>query len=195
MHVDPYNDFYAEDGRLYPRVREIAESVGLHEHTRELLAATQAAGIRRFIAPHRRWRPGDTDGWQHRARPHLMLFNEHVFADGSYGGQWYPDFAPRDGDVVAAEHWGESGFMHTDLDLQLRQHGIERVILAGMTAPGCVEGTGRWAMELGYGVTLVKDATTSFNAEWMRAAVDLNAQLYAERVLTTADLVAVLKEA
>ncbi len=30
--VDPYNDFFAEDGKIYPRLKDVAESVGLHEH-------------------------------------------------------------------------------------------------------------------------------------------------------------------
>jgi nicotinamidase-related amidase len=48
-----------------------------------------------------------------------------------------------------------------------------------MTAPGCVEGTGRFALELGYAVTLVKDATAAFTKEWMHAAVELDAPTYA----------------
>jgi nicotinamidase-related amidase len=56
-----------------------------------------------------------------------------------------------------------------------------------------VEGTGRWALELAYSVTLVKDATAAVSAEHMQAAVELNAPIYAERVLTTADVAAALK--
>jgi nicotinamidase-related amidase len=56
-----------------------------------------------------------------------------------------------------------------------------------------VEGTGRWALELAYSVTLVKDATAAVSAEHMHAAVELNAPIYAERVLTTADVAAALK--
>jgi nicotinamidase-related amidase len=48
-------------------------------------------------------------------------------------------------------------------------------------------------MELGYAVTLVKDATASFSREWMRAAVELNGRLYAE-VLTAAKVIAGIKE-
>jgi nicotinamidase-related amidase len=94
---------------------------------------------------------------------------------------------------VSSEHWGESGFAGTDLDIHLRQHGIERIILAGMTAPGCVEGTGRYGYELGYSVTLAKDATASFTREWMHAAVELNAPIYAESVLTTTEVLAKIK--
>jgi len=191
--VDPYNDFFAKDGLIYPRLREVAESVGLHEHIRELLAGARATGVQVVIAPHRRWHPGDFEGWLRPGRPHRSIRDGKVYQAGTTGGEWYPDFAPRDSDIVASEHWGESGFAHTDLDQQLRQHGIEHIILAGLTAPGCVEGTGRWALELAYTVTLVKDATAAFSAEHMRAAVELNAPIYAEQVCTTADVIAVLK--
>ena len=191
--VDPYNDFFAEDGKIYPQLKEVAESVGLHQHIRELLAAVRDAGIQVVIAPHRRWRSGDFDGWLRPGRPHKSIRDGKVYAVGTQGGEWYPDFAPRDGDIVASEHWGETGFAHTDLDQQLRQHGIERIILAGLTAPGCVEGTGRWGLELGYSVTLVKDATAAFTKQWLHAAVELNGPLYAE-VLTTAEVIARIKE-
>jgi nicotinamidase-related amidase len=35
---------------------------------------------------------------------------------------------------------------------------VENVILIGLVANTCIESTGRFAMELGYHVTLVKDA-------------------------------------
>jgi len=190
--VDPYNDFFAEDGKIYPRLKDVAESVGLHQHIRELLAAVRAAGIQVVIAPHRRWRPGDFEGWLRPGRPHQVIRDGKAYEVGTKGGEWYPDFAPRDGDIVATEHWGISGFAHTDLDQQLRQHGSENIILCGLTAPGCVEGTGRWALELGYTVTLAKDATASFTEEWMNAAVELNGPLYAE-VLTTAEVIGRIK--
>jgi nicotinamidase-related amidase len=184
--VDPYNDFLATDGRVYPSVAEVARDVDLHRHLGELLAAARTAGLTVAFAPHRRWRPGDTGGWRSLAPGHVKLRDGELFAAGTPGGDWYPDLAPRDGDVVATEHWGLSGFAHTDLDQQLRRRGVERIVLAGMTAAGCVEGTGRWAAELGYAVTLVRDATASFDAERMRAAVALNGPLYAEVLATDA---------
>ena len=190
--VDPYNDFFAEDGKIYPRLREVAESVGLHQHIRELLGAVRATGMQVVIAPHRRYHIGDLEGWLRPGPAQQRLRVSQLYAAGTKGGEWYPDFAPQTGDIVATEHWGISGFAHTDLDQQLRQHGIEHIILAGLTAPGCVEGTGRWGMELGYAVTLVKDATASFTKEWMHAAVELNGPLYAE-VLTTAEVLTRIK--
>ncbi len=47
-------------------------------------------------------------------------------------------------------------------------------------------------MELGYAVTLVKDATAAFTKEHLHAAVELNGPLYAE-VVTTGEFVTALR--
>jgi nicotinamidase-related amidase len=188
--VDPYNDFLSPEGKVWPLVRDVAEMVGTVGNLRSLKASVKAAGLRAFVAPHRAYRPGDTAGWKHARRPHRTLRERELYAAGTIGGSWFPDLAPDAGDVVCTEHWGFSGFAHTDLDQQLRQHGIDTILLAGMTAPGCVEGTGRYAMELGYAVTLVKDATAAFDAEYLHAAVELTGPLYAESVATTAEVIA-----
>jgi nicotinamidase-related amidase len=183
--VDPYNDMLSEEGKVWPAVKDVARSVGLHQHLRDLLEGVRAADVPVFIAPHRRWRPGDADNWQTLAPPFRKLAEAQLFALDGWGGQWHPEFGPRPGDVIAYEHWGMNGFANTNLDQQLRQHGVCHIILAGMTAIGCVEGTGRHAVELGYSVTLVKDATATWNDEAMRAAHEINGPLYASSVLTT----------
>jgi nicotinamidase-related amidase len=66
-------------------------------------------------------------------------------------------------DVV--EHCCSSGFANTDLDLQLEKHGIHKLIIIGLRANTCVESTVRFAAELGYEVTMVRDATASFSDE------------------------------
>jgi len=55
-------------------------------------------------------------------------------AKGSWGGQFHDDFQPQPGDVIIKEHWGSSDFADTDLDQQLKQYDIDRVILIGMPA-------------------------------------------------------------
>jgi hypothetical protein len=57
-----------------------------------------------------------------------------------------------------------------------------------MIANTCIEATGRSAMELGYHVTLVKDATAAFSPEAMHAAHAINAHV----ITTTDELVAEL---
>jgi nicotinamidase-related amidase len=120
--------------------------------------------------------------------------DRHSFAKGEWGGEWHPDFAPQEGDIIAHEHWAQSGFANTDLDMLLRQHGITHVIAVGLLANTCVESTARFAMELGYHVTLVKDATAAFTSEMMHAAHALNGPTYAHSITTTSDLVNALPE-
>src|SRR5262249_53450342 len=91
----------------------------------------------------------------------------------SWGGEIRREFEPQPGDIVALEHWCSSGFANTDLDLQLKKHGIHQLIVIGLIAHTCVESTVRFAAELGYQVTVVKDATASYSDEEMHAALNL----------------------
>jgi nicotinamidase-related amidase len=49
-------------------------------------------------------------------------------------------------------------------------------------------------MELGYHVTLIRDATAAFSKEMMHAAHDLNEPTFAHAILTTSDLIAALDQ-
>ena len=64
------------------------------------------------------------------------------------------------------------------------------MVIVGLLANTCIEGTGRFAMELGYHVTLVKDATAAFTHEMLRAAHEFNGPTYASEILATAELLA-----
>jgi nicotinamidase-related amidase len=114
------------------------------------------------------------------------------FAAGSWGGEFHTEFGPRDGDLVVLEHWAQSGFANTDLDVQLKQRGIQKIILVGMVANTCIESTARFGMELGYHVTLIKDATAAFSHEGMHAAHEVNGPSFAHAILTTEELLALL---
>ncbi len=190
--IDPYNEFLAEGGKIWQVVREIAGAVDLHRHLAEVLAAVRAARIQVFVAPHRRRQPGDFDNWKHLTSGQRAIQSGAMLAAGSWGAQWYPEFGPRPGDVVVHEHWVSGGFANTDLDFQLKQHGIEKIILVGLVAHTCVESTGRFGAELGYHVTLVKDATAAGSAEAMHAAHDINGPTYAHSIVSTSELLPAL---
>ncbi|HET8948734.1 MAG TPA: isochorismatase family cysteine hydrolase, partial [Candidatus Polarisedimenticolia bacterium] len=98
-------------------------------------------------------------------------------------------FEPKPGEIVATEHWCSSGFANTDLDLQLKKHGIHQLIVIGLIAHTCIEATVRYAAELGYDVTVVQDATADYSEAHMRAALELNMPHYASAILTTRDVV------
>lgn len=187
LHVDPYNDFISEGGKLWERSRETIEHADLLAHTRELIAAARRVGLRRFIVPHRRWQPGDYDDWDHPSPTQLSSGAVKLFAAGEWGGEFRDEFAPRDADVVIHEHWGSSGFANTDLDMRLKQHGISHVAIIGMRANTCIDTTARFAQELGYHVTLIRDAIGAFSPEEMRVTFELNAPTYAHGIVTTAE--------
>jgi nicotinamidase-related amidase len=192
--VDPYNDFLSEGGKVYPFIEPIANEVGLLDNLRTLDRTVRSRNIPVFIVPHRRWEPGDYEGWDHPNPNHLKVMKGHHFARGEWGGEWHPDFAPKAGDTIVSEHWGSSGFANTDLDFQLKQKGITHVIVAGLLANTCIECTARYASELGYHVTLVRDATAAFRHDMMHAAHELNGPTFAHVIATTGELVAHLTQ-
>ena len=74
-------------------------------------------------------------------------------------------------------------------DLQLKKHGIHKLIVMGLIAHTCVEATVRYAAELGYEVTLVKDATADYSDVEMHAALEVNIPNYASAIVTTNEIV------
>lgn len=54
----------------------------------------------------------------------------------------------------------------------------------------CVDGTARFGMELGYHVTLIKDAAAAFDEEGMHATHQVNGPRFAHAILTTELLLA-----
>jgi len=104
---------------------------------------------------------------------------------GKQGNPWEVFKAART--PISEAH---NGFANTDLDLQLKKHGIHKLIVIGLIAHTCVEATVRFAAELGYEVTLVKDATADYSDEEMHAALVVNLPNYASAVVTTDEIIA-----
>lgn len=190
--IDPYNDFISEGGKVWDRLKPIAEANGCVPHMLRVLSGARKAGVRVCYALHRRYRPGDYETWKYIAPIQQAAWAHKTFEYGTWGGEIRPEFATHPGDIVALEHWCSSGFANTDLDLQLKTHGIHQLIVIGLIAHTCVEATVRFAAELGYQVTVVKDATASYSAEHMHAALDVNIPNYASAVVTTDEIVASL---
>ncbi|MBV8860175.1 MAG: cysteine hydrolase [Acidobacteria bacterium] len=190
--IDPYNDFISEGGKIWERIRAVAEANDCVPHMLQVVNAARAAGLRVLYAMHRRYRPGDYETWKYIAPIQKAAWERKVFEEGTWGGEIREEFAPRPGDIVAQEHWCSSGFANTDLDLQLKKHAVQRLIVVGLIAHTCVEATVRFAAELGYEVTVVKDATADYSDEMMHAAFNLNLPNYASAIVTTDEIVASL---
>ncbi|MGC4055151.1 MAG: isochorismatase family cysteine hydrolase [Paludibaculum sp.] len=190
--IDPYNDFISEGGKIWNRLKGVAEANQCLPHMKEVLDTARKAGIRVFYSMHHRYRPGDYEDWKYIAPIQKAAWSRKSFEYGTWGGQYRREFEPHPGDVVASEHWCSSGFANTDLDLQLKKHGIHKLIVIGLIAHTCVEATVRFAAELGYEVTMVKDATADYSDREMAAALEINIPNYANAVVTTQEVVAAI---
>ena len=193
--IDPYNDFISEGGKIWDRIKNIAEANNCVPNMLQVLNVARNAGLRVFYALHHRYRSGDYETWKYIAPIQKAAWSRKTFEYGTWGGEIRAEFAPQPGDIVAQEHWCSSGFANTDLDLQLKKHGIHQLIVIGLIAHTCVESTVRFAAELGYEVTLVKDATADYGDEFMHAALVTNLPNYANAIVTTKEAVDLLSAA
>jgi ureidoacrylate peracid hydrolase len=187
--IDPYNDFISEGGKVWDRLKAVAEANHCVPNMIQVLDAARKADIHVFYALHRRYRPGDYESWKYIAPVQKAAWSRKTFEYGTWGGEIRSEFKPKPGDIVALEHWCSSGFANTDLDLQLKKHGIQQLIVMGLIAHTCVEATVRYAAELGYEVTMIRDATASYSAEEMHAALDVNIPNYASAIVTANEVV------
>ena len=132
--IDPYNDFIAEGGKVWDRLQAVAEANRCVPHMVQVLHAARQGGASRLlcvassISP---WRLRDLA--VHRADPGTA-WSHKTFEHGTWGGEIRSAFAPQPGDIVALAHWCSSGFAKTDLDVQLKKHGIHQLIVIGLLA-------------------------------------------------------------
>jgi len=132
--IDPYNDFISDGGKLWDRIKRVAQANSCVPHMLDVLNAARRADLRVFYALHHRYRPGDYETWKYIAPVQKRAWSSKAFEEGTWGGQIRAEFAPQSGDIVALEHWCSSGFANTDLDLQLKKHGIHQLIVIGFIA-------------------------------------------------------------
>jgi nicotinamidase-related amidase len=187
--IDPYNDFISEGGKVWDRIAAVAQGNECVPHMLQVLNAARNARLRVCYALHRRYRPGDYETWKYIAPIQQAAWSRKTFEHGTWGGEIRSEFVPHAGDIVALEHWGSSGFANTDLDLQLKRQCIHQLIVIGLLTHTCVEATVRHAVELGYQVTVVRDATATYSDEHMHAALDINLPNYASAIVTAAEIV------
>jgi nicotinamidase-related amidase len=183
--VDPYNDFISEGGKIWGHIKSVSEANNCVPNMLRTLEAARKAGLHVFYAMHHRYRPGDYETWKYIAPIQKRGWASKVFEFGTWGGEIRSEFQPKPGEIVAAEHWCSSGFANTDLDLQLKKHGIHKLIIVGLIAHTCIEATVRYAAELGYDVTMVRDATADYSDREMHAALEINIPNYANAVVST----------
>ena len=201
--TDPQNDFLSPDGVTWGVVGESVTENNTVENIERLLEAAKARGIQVFISPHYYY-PTD-HGWQFGGALEVLMHEIGMFDrvsplslegfEGS-GADWLALYKPYidDGETVIASPHKVYGPENNDLVLQLRKRGVDRVILAGMSANLCVEAHLRELLEQGFEVAVVTDATAAAKVPGLNGyeAALINFRFIANDVLSTDEAVAAI---
>ncbi|MEM1316367.1 MAG: cysteine hydrolase [Pseudomonadota bacterium] len=166
--VDPQVDFLDETGVAWGVVGESVREQGVVYSLEKLFIAAKAADMPVVISPHyyypqdHRWR---FEGTLERVIHGIKMFDRagplNLEGFEGSGADWMPQCKKyiEDGETIICSPHKVYGPEQNDLVLQLRKIGIDKVILAGMSANLCVESHMRELLETGFEVAVVRDAT------------------------------------
>ena len=174
MITDPQNDFLTPEGVAWGVVgRSVAEN-GTVENLEALFQAADETGLPVFISPH--WYYPHDHRWKFEGTLEVLMHNISMFDrtdqldqtnfEGS-GSDWLERYKPyiNNGKTVVTSPHKIYGPESNDLVLQMRKAGIDKVILAGMSANLCIESHMRELIEQGFEVMVVTDATAAAQTE------------------------------
>lgn len=153
--VDMQNDFVAPGAPMEtPAARQVVPKIA------EALRVCRSAGIKIVYTAHAHRRDGCDLGLFDDLHPPIA--NRQALVDGTPGVEIYADLAPLAGEHVIKKH-RYSGFFGTDLDIILREWGVDTVIISGTTTENCCHATARDAMFRNYRVVFLSDATATYD--------------------------------
>jgi nicotinamidase-related amidase len=168
--TDPQNDFLSPEGVTWGVVGASVTANNTVAHIGQLLDSAKKNDIPVFVSPHYYF-PTD-DGWKFGGAVETMMHGINMFSregalslegfSGS-GADWLEVYKPfiEDGKTIISSPHKVYGPESNDLILQLRKRGMDKVVLAGMSANLCVESHLRELLEAGFEVTVVTDATAA----------------------------------
>jgi nicotinamidase-related amidase len=105
--------------------------------------------------------------WRHAGAPvvhvrHISRTHGSPFWPGQPGVEFQPAFVPAASEPVFEKNVPDA-FIHSGLERWLRVRGVERLVLVGVATHNSIEATARSGGNLGFAVTVVADATFTFD--------------------------------
>lgn len=204
--TDPQNDFLSPSGVTWGVVGANVEANGTVAHIDQLFAAAKAADMPVFVSPHYYY-PHD-HGWKIEGALEALMHKIGMFdrkhplaVDGfnGSGADWLAQYKKyiEDGATVVTSPHKVYGPETNDLVLQLRKRGIEKVIIAGMSANLCTESHMRELVEQGFEVMVVSDATAAAQLPGLDGyqAALTNFRMIASHVANTETVAAAIRAA
>ena len=203
--TDPQNDFLSPNGVTWGVVGESVTKNGTVKNIEELFKIAKKKNIKVFVSPHyyykhdHDWKiEGALEALMHKIN---MFDRSHTLKTDGFegsGADWldlYKKYIDKDNVIVTNPH-KVYGPESNDLALQLRKHGFDNVILAGMSANLCTESHMRDLVESGFRVSVVSDATAGAILPGMNAyeAALVNFKMIASHVYTTKEIVSEIKK-
>jgi nicotinamidase-related amidase len=193
--TDPQNDFLSEKSPAWGLVGPTVIRNKVVEKEKELKALAKELGIPVFYSTHM-YTKKEVEQWPKMPLNGIdkVMFENKMFVQGTWGHDYHPELKPDSNTVVMNPHKGLSNFWTGDAALQLRMFGIETIVLYGMSANMCVESHARDAIENGFEVIIIADATAAAGDAAYEAALT-DYEFLAMEVVTTKQIIKRLKAA
>ncbi|WP_240373959.1 cysteine hydrolase family protein [Bacillus piscicola] len=153
--VDMQNDFMASGAPL-----ETAMGQEFLPRLKEVLNFSRDKGISVIYTAHVHREDGSDMGLYGEIYPPVA--ERACLIDETPGTEIYPEVAPLENEPVIKKH-RYSAFFGTDLDIILRNKGIETVAIVGLTTEDCCFAAARDAMYRGYKVAFLSDVTGTYD--------------------------------
>ena len=119
--------------------------------------------------------------------PELKVWGEHAM-EGTPGAAVIDELAPREGEIVSPKRT-YGAFDETGLAEQLRERGVEEVVIAGQHTHICVRQSSYGALRHGFDVTIPRDAVAAFEGVDEDDALEYLKMAYGANVTTVDELV------
>ena len=190
--IDPVNDFLSEGGAGWEMTKSTVERNDVVGKLKRLIGGARERGVPVLFGPMAYTEEDYADkALQRRSGINRVMLEKKMFLAGSWGADFHPELRPREDERVLLPHKGVDLF-ETDLPQQLQRLGTTHLVIAGMTANLCCEGTGRHAMEEGYDVTFISDAIGAESLPAYEASIHVNYPLIGNGEMEVGEFLAAL---